>query len=156
VDLETFNAAPLREASGALLECCASLRFAGVVAAGRPYASLAGVEAATAAAFEVLTWSDVLEALGHHPRIGVPGDGISAGEQSGVTDSDRDALAAANAEYEARFGHVFLIRASGLTGAQMLAGLRARLANTSDMERIVVTRELHAITVLRLRKALTP
>ena len=178
VDLETFNAATRRDADAVLLSCCASRRFAAAVTAGRPYPSLAAAEAATSAAFESLTWDDVLEALEHHPRIGARADGRSDGagwpgkhgktaaeqsaseqsasEQSGVADSDRAALAAANAEYEARFGHLFLICASGLTGGQMLAELRARLANNPDTERIVATRELQKITVLRLRKALTP
>jgi 2-oxo-4-hydroxy-4-carboxy-5-ureidoimidazoline decarboxylase len=168
VDLETFNAATRAEADAVLLSCCASRRFAAAVTAGRPYPSLAAAEAATSAAFESLTWDDALEALEYHPRIGAraagrpagagwPGkQGWSAAEQSGVANSDRAALAAANAEYEARFGHVFLICASGLTGGQMLAELRARLANNPDTERIVATRELQKITVLRLRKALTP
>jgi len=156
VDLETFNAATRREADAVLLSCCASRRFAASVTAGRPYPSLAAAEAAASAAFESLTWDDVLEALEHHPRIGARADGGSAAEQSGVADSDRAALAAANAEYEARFGHVFLICASGLTGGQMLAELRARLADNPHTERIVATRELQKITVLRLRKALTP
>jgi 2-oxo-4-hydroxy-4-carboxy-5-ureidoimidazoline decarboxylase len=154
VDLETFNAATRRKADAVLLSCCASRRFAAAVTAGRPYPSLAAAEAATSAAFKSLNWDDVLEALEHHPRIGARTDGMSAAaEQSGVADSDRAALAAANAEYEARFGHVFLICASGLTGGEMLAELRARLGNNPDTERIVATRELQKITVLRLRKA---
>jgi 2-oxo-4-hydroxy-4-carboxy-5-ureidoimidazoline decarboxylase len=156
VDLETFNAATRREADAVLLSCCASRRFAAAVDAGRPYPSLAAAETATSAAFESLTWDDVLEALEHHPRIGARAVGPSRAEQFGVADSDRAALAAANAEYEARFGHVFLICASGLTGGQMLAELRARLANNPATERIVATRELQKITVLRVRKALTP
>ncbi|HEX6449035.1 MAG TPA: 2-oxo-4-hydroxy-4-carboxy-5-ureidoimidazoline decarboxylase [Trebonia sp.] len=156
MDLETFNAATRRDADAVLLSCCASRRFAAAVTAGRPYPSLDAAEAATSVTFESLTWDDVLEALENHPRIGARAAGSSRAEQSGVTDFDRGALAAANAEYEARFGHVFLICASGLTGGQMLTELRARLANNPDTERIVATRELQKITVLRLRKALTP
>lgn len=177
VDLETFNTAPRREATAELLSCCASRRFAAAVAAGRPYASPAALEDAVNVAFESLAWEDVLEALAGHPRIGERaagrpsgagqpgGDGRpaagqsaaeqSAAEQSGVADADRAALAAANAEYEARFGHLFVIRASGLTGRQMLTALRTRLGNDPATERIVATRELAGITVLRLRKALS-
>ena len=167
VDLDTFNAATWREANAVLLSCCASQQFATTVEAGRPYPSLTALEDAISVAFESLTWDDVLDALNGHPRIGARADGgsagagwpgkhgQSAGEQSGVTDSDRAALAGANAEYEARFGHVFLICASGLTGGQMLAELHARLGNNLYTERIVATRELHKITVLRLRKALS-
>lgn len=155
MDLETFNAATWREANEVLLSCCASQRFATTVEAGRPYPSLTAVECAVSVAFESLAWDDVLDALEGHPRIGARAEGPSAAEQSGVADSDRAALAAANADYEARFGHVFLICATGLTGGQMLAALRARLANNPDTERIVATRELAKITTLRLRKALS-
>jgi 2-oxo-4-hydroxy-4-carboxy-5-ureidoimidazoline decarboxylase len=153
--LDTFNAATWREANAVLLSCCASQQFATTVEAGRPYPSLIALEGAISVAFESLTWDDVLDALNGHPRIGARAGGQSASEQSGVTDSDRAALAAANAEYEARFGHVFLICASGLTGGQMLAELRVRLVNNLDTERIVATRELRKITVLRLRKAVS-
>jgi 2-oxo-4-hydroxy-4-carboxy-5-ureidoimidazoline decarboxylase len=155
VDLDTFNAATWREANAVLLSCCASQQFATTVEAGRPYPSLITLEGAISVAFESLTWDDVLDALNGHPRIGARAGGQSASEQSGVTDSDRAALAAANAEYEARFGHVFLICASGLTGGQMLAELRVRLVNNPDTERIIATRELRKITVLRLRKAVS-
>ena len=69
----------------------------------------------------------MLEAIGGHPRIGARVSGPSAAEQSGVADESRAALVAGNAAYEERFGHVFLICATGLTGAQMLAALSERL-----------------------------
>ena len=47
----------------------------------------------------------------------------------------RQALAAGNAAYEGRFGHVFLICASGLSGQEMLDQLQARLSNDPDAER---------------------
>ena len=89
-----------------------------------------------------------------HPRIGARVSGQSAAEQSGVSDTSRDALAAANAEYEERFGHVFLICAAGLSGEEMLAALRERLNNDDHAERKVAATELQKITVLRARKVL--
>jgi len=70
VTLASFNAAPEQEAVAAMLACCASRRFAVAMAAGRPYPSLAAAELAIEAVFESLTWPDVLEAMGAHPRIG--------------------------------------------------------------------------------------
>ena len=137
-----------------MLGCCASRRFADAMAAGRPYPSLAAAEGATQAAFESLTWDDVLEAISAHPRIGARVHGQSAAEQSGVADSSRTALAAGNARYEERFGHVFLICATGLSGEQMQAALEARLGNDPATERAVATAELEKITVLRVAKAL--
>jgi 2-oxo-4-hydroxy-4-carboxy-5-ureidoimidazoline decarboxylase len=154
VILASFNAASEQEAVAAMLACCASRRFAAAMAAGRPYPSLAAAELAIEAVFESLTWPDVLEAMGAHPRIGARVSGQSAAEQSGVADDSRAPLAAGNAAYEERFGHVFLICATGLSGAQMLAILGQRLKSEEAAERVAAAAELRKITVLRVRKAL--
>jgi 2-oxo-4-hydroxy-4-carboxy-5-ureidoimidazoline decarboxylase len=152
MDLEAFNEAPDGEAEDLLLSCCASHRLARRVAAGRPYSSAAALEAGVTREFGALTWDDITEALDAHPRIGARAHGPSAAEQSGVTDDSRAALTAANAEYEDRFGHVFLICATGLTGDQMLDSLRSRLKNDIFTERPLVIEELRKITLLRLGK----
>jgi 2-oxo-4-hydroxy-4-carboxy-5-ureidoimidazoline decarboxylase len=154
VTLESFNAAPEPQAAAEMLACCASRRFAAAMAAGRPYPSQDAALAAVEAVFESLAWPDVLEAMDAHPRIGARVSGHSAAEQAGVADDSRAALLAGNAAYEERFGHVFLICATGLTGAQMLAALRQRLENDESSERVVAAAELRKITVLRVRKAL--
>ena len=154
VSLDSFNNAATEDALAVMMSCCSSRRFAAAMAAGRPYPDLAAAEAAVTAAFESLDWSDVLEAIAGHPRIGDRARGQSAAEQSGVADSSRAALAAGNREYEERFGHVFLICATGLSGEEMLAALRERLGNDPDTERKVAASELAKITVLRARKAL--
>ena len=81
-----------------------------------------------AAAGGDLTDDEVDDALARHPRIGErpapaqPGReaGWSRSEQGGVDAGDAVlamALRAGNAEYEKRFGRVFLIRAAGRSGA---------------------------------------
>jgi 2-oxo-4-hydroxy-4-carboxy-5-ureidoimidazoline decarboxylase len=152
VSLTSFNALPEAQAEAALLSCCGSRVFARAVAAGRPYASLDALTAAIEAEFAMLSWPDVLEAMAGHPRIGDRVSGQSAAEQAGVHDASRALLVAGNAEYEQRFGHVFLICATGLSGEQMLASLRERLASDPSAERAVATAELLKITVLRARK----
>jgi 2-oxo-4-hydroxy-4-carboxy-5-ureidoimidazoline decarboxylase len=154
VTLASFNASARGEAEAVMLSCCASRRFAAAMAAGRPYPSLAAAQLATRTAFESLTWDDVLEAMSGHPRIGARADGQSAAEQAGVADSSRAALAAGNARYEERFGHVFLICATGLSGEQMRAALEERLGNDPVTEQAVATAELEKITQLRVAKAL--
>jgi 2-oxo-4-hydroxy-4-carboxy-5-ureidoimidazoline decarboxylase len=67
----------------------------------------------------------------------------------------RQALAEGNRVYERRFGHVFLVCASGLSGQDMLDQLRARLGNDAEAERAVVRQELLKITRLRLAKLLS-
>jgi 2-oxo-4-hydroxy-4-carboxy-5-ureidoimidazoline decarboxylase len=153
-----FNALSRAEAEAELLTCCASRRWAATVVAGRPYASAAGLLATAGAAVRELDWPDVEEALSAHPRIGDRPDGAdresawSRGEQAGVGDADRAAFADGNAAYEERFGHVFLICASGRGAGEMLTELRERMRNDPATERRVVHGELTKITELRLRK----
>lgn len=76
-------------------------------------------------------------------------------EQAGVERSDaetRRALEAGNRRYEARFGHVFLVFASGKSGEEMLAELRRRLENDPDEELRIAAGEQAKITRDRLEK----
>jgi len=158
--LGSFNAAPAQDAERTIVACCASGTFAKAIADGRPYPDPAALLAAVDAAFTTLSWDDIVEAMSEHPRIGdraVRG-GMSAAEQSGAAtagDEVRQGLADGNLAYEQRFGHVFLICASGLSGQEMLDQLRARLDNDEEAERTVVRAELRKITRLRITKMLT-
>jgi 2-oxo-4-hydroxy-4-carboxy-5-ureidoimidazoline decarboxylase len=158
--LAAFNAAPPEAAERDLLTCCASESFARAIAEGRPYPEPAALRTAVDAVFSVLSWDDIAESLNAHPRIGdrVPAGGQSAAEQSGAasaSDQVRQALADGNLAYERRFGHVFLICASGLSGQDMLDQLQARLGHDAETERAVVREELLKITRLRLTKLLS-
>jgi 2-oxo-4-hydroxy-4-carboxy-5-ureidoimidazoline decarboxylase len=150
--LARFNAASPDEAERDLRACCACPTWARAVAGGRPYRHPPELLAAADGAFRALTWADIARAVAAHPRIGERTDRPSAREQAGVADGDRSALEAANRQYEQRFGHVFLICASGRTGAEMLAALRARLGNDEGVEQAVVRDELRKITRLRLER----
>ena len=157
--LSSFNAAPAQDAERDVLACCASRAFAKAIADGRPYRDPAALLAAVDVAFDVLTWDDIVESMNGHPRIGdrAASRGMSAAEQSGAaaaSDQVRQALAEGNLAYERRFGHIFLICASGASGQEMLTKLRARLGNDQDAERTVVRAELLKITRLRMTKLL--
>ncbi len=65
-------------------------------------------------------------------------------------DDVRAALAAGNAEYERRFGHVYLVCAAGRSAEDLLATLHERLDHDPSTERAVALRELAAINRLRL------
>jgi len=158
--LAAFNAASPQAAERDVLACCASRSFAKLIAEGRPYRDLAGLHAAVDVAFASLSWDDIVESMNEHPRIGdrPPGGGWSAAEQSGAAsagDQVRLALAEGNVAYEKRFGHVFLICASGLSGQEMLTQLEARLGHDEEAERVIVRRELLKITQLRMTKLLS-
>jgi 2-oxo-4-hydroxy-4-carboxy-5-ureidoimidazoline decarboxylase len=55
-----------------------------------------------------------------------------------------------NARYEARFGRVFLIRAKGRSGEDILQALERRLKNTDAQEVQAALEQLREITLLRL------
>ncbi|MBA9006756.1 2-oxo-4-hydroxy-4-carboxy-5-ureidoimidazoline decarboxylase [Thermomonospora cellulosilytica] len=158
-----LNALPPHDAERELLSCCGSRTWARAVADGRPYPDTAALKAACDAAFTRLTWEDVEEALSRHPRIGDRPAGAdresawSRGEQSGVAGADREVtrrLHEGNLEYEKRFGHVFLICATGLDAGRMLEALTERLGNDTATERRIVREELAKIARLRLDKLL--
>ncbi|MGH3257836.1 MAG: 2-oxo-4-hydroxy-4-carboxy-5-ureidoimidazoline decarboxylase [Streptosporangiaceae bacterium] len=158
--LAAFNAASPQAAERDLLACCASRSFAKLIADGRPYRDPAELRAAVDAAFSVLSWDDIVESMNAHPRIGdrTPGGGWSAAEQSGAasaSDQVRRALAEGNVSYEERFGHVFLICATGLSGQEMLTQLEARLGHDPETEQAAVRQELLKITQLRMTKLLS-
>jgi 2-oxo-4-hydroxy-4-carboxy-5-ureidoimidazoline decarboxylase len=159
--LAAFNTAPPEAAERDVLACCASRSFANTIVGGRPYQDPAALRDAVNAAFTALSWDDIVESMNAHPRIGdrVPGSGWSGREQSGAASASeavRQALADGNVAYEQRFGHVFLICATGLSGQDMLDQLRIRLGHDPDAERAVVREELLKITQLRLAKLLGP
>ena len=157
--LAELNALPDDEAAGVLLGCCAAPGWARRVAAGRPYATVDDLLAAAGAAWADREPGDLDAAMAGHPRIGERRlSGWSRGEQSGVGSDDgtAQALRQANAAYEDRFGHVFLICATGRGAGEILAELRRRMANDPDTEREVAAAELGKINAIRLRKLVTP
>ncbi len=148
--IDEFDALAPAVAERELLACCAAPRWAAQVVAGRPYASTEALQDAAAAA---LTDGDLETAMAGHPRIGDRTEGASRREQAAVAESGDDtraALAAANRAYEERFGHVYLVCASGRSAEDLLATLHSRLGNDPATERAVALGELAAINRIRL------
>ncbi|MFB9323241.1 2-oxo-4-hydroxy-4-carboxy-5-ureidoimidazoline decarboxylase [Cryptosporangium minutisporangium] len=163
--MDALNAVDSDAAAAMLHPCCASTAWARAVVADRPYPDLDALIAASDPVVYGLSWADVEEALAAHPRIGdrpkvaaTTEKRWSQGEQAGVADADAEVLAAladGNAAYEARFGHVYLVCASGKSAEELLGILQDRLDNDPAHERDVVRGELAAITRLRLEKLFT-
>ena len=81
----------------------------------------------------------------------------SAGEQSAAQKASADmlaTLAAANRAYHAKFGHVFLICASGKSSEEILRNLQERMSNEPELELRNAAKEQRKITRLRLEKFL--
>lgn len=149
--LTDFNAAGADDVRPVLTACLAVPRWVDAILDRRPYDN---EDALRAAAALPLSSDEIRQAMAAHPRIGErPADGWARSEQSGVDNAD--AFAAANAEYEAKFGHVYLVCASGRSGEELLKILRERLDNDPATELAVAGQELLKIAELRLAKAVT-
>jgi len=162
--LDDFNDEPADRAVQALRACNAAPRFAAELVAGRPYPDADALVSRAEEVARALPWEEVSVALAAHPRIGDRVDGESAEaassrrEQSSMSQADEDtrtALLDGNRAYEERFGHVFLIRASGRSPEEMLAELRRRLDNDDEAERVEATEQLAQITALRVKALLS-
>ena len=162
--LDRLNALPPNEAEATLISCCGSTEWARRMAAARPYASEAGLAEAADRIWRGLSRADWLEAFAAHPKIGSTapaGRGKapewSREEQRGTNAASPETLArlaAANRDYEARFGHIFIVCASGRSAEEMLSLARQRLANDPDRELSLAAEEQRKITRLRLEKLL--
>ena len=161
LSIAELNELPAPAARRALAACCTAQRWVDEIVGGRGYASVDELLARSDAAVAELTAEQLGEALAGHPRIGdrraASTPGWSAQEQAGVSSAGAElevALADGNAEYERRFGHIYLVCATGKSGQELLVILRQRLGNDRDAEWKVVAAELANINRLRLRKLL--
>ena len=131
------------------------------MAAGWPYADPQALLDAAELAWADLSPSDWAEALRGHPRIGESGGSApvaSEREQQGVRAAGADLLdqlAQENDRYETRFGHVFLIAATGKGAHEILAALRTRMGNDPATEARVAAAELRKIARLRLARMMS-
>lgn len=110
---------------------------------------------------DTLTDDEWLEAMKAHPRIGERGGEAPAssvleqGRAMRAPSATLAALATENRAYEERFGHVFLIFASGRDADEILAELRRRMTNEPAAELQEAKRELRKIARLRLERMLS-
>ncbi|MDX2694969.1 2-oxo-4-hydroxy-4-carboxy-5-ureidoimidazoline decarboxylase, partial [Streptomyces ipomoeae] len=142
-----FNEAPADTLQHTLLTCLRSLRWSHRLIAHRPYPDLDALLAASDEAAYDLTAGDLAEALAGETLPPLPEDTY------GVAHT---ALNAAHAAYEARFGHVFVIALDDVPPAELLdralEGIRSRLTNDPEEERMVVAEELRRLARGRLTR----
>jgi allantoicase len=156
--LHKLNTLPADEATAALFRCCASKRWAEMVAQHRPFEDRPSLLRGAERAWWKLDENDWLEAFAAHPKIGDKGGSRwSSDEQRGTaaaSEATIDKLAAANRDYDAKFGFVFLICATGRSADEMLAALEQRLASDRQTEIRTAAEEQMKITRLRVAKLL--
>lgn len=165
--VDHLNALSAADREAAFKRCCGATRWAQAMAAMAPFASRAQLFGEAENQWWRLAEADWREAFTHHPKIGADVEalrekfaataGWSEGEQQGVAQASEtvlQALAQGNTDYEARYGYIFIVCASGKSAEQMLALLRRRADNDPAQEIFIAAGEQAKITALRLEKLL--
>ena len=138
--------------------CCGSARWVDGMEQARPFSDMDDLEKCADRVWASCSPEDWLEAFAAHPRIGdQSGNRWSKQEQSGVSVAASMVLmelTEANRAYEKKFGHIFIVCASGKNAAEMLQLLKQRLQNTPKEEIKIAAEQQRLITRLRLRKLL--
>jgi len=155
-----------REARRLLLErCCGAHRWVSDMLAQHPYRAWSQVRPAADDIWWNLSAADWREAFAHHPKIGdldslrakfASTQAWAAGEQSQVqeaTESVLQGLARGNEAYEAKFGYIFIVCATGKSAEVMLSLLQERLTHDPQTELRVAAEQQRQIMQLRLDKA---
>ena len=128
------------------------------------FASLAALKKVAADRWSALAAADWDEAFAAHPRIGEKkadgpqskvAHGWSTNEQArvaGASQAVQDELREANKAYEARFGRIYIVCATGKSAEEMLAIAKERMASDPESELRRAADEQRKITELRLEK----
>ncbi|MFI5299263.1 MAG: 2-oxo-4-hydroxy-4-carboxy-5-ureidoimidazoline decarboxylase [Polyangiales bacterium] len=162
--VSAIDALPSDEARARFLQCCGSRAWVEAMIAARPFATRERLHSKADVAWSALDGVAWLEAFAAHPRIGGAREVASkqgvervwtTNEQAGAaraSDDVKAAIAHENEAYEARFGFLFLICATGKSAEDLLAACRARQRNERDAELAIAAEEQRKILHLRLDK----
>jgi len=166
LELETLNSLSLARVRDELLKCCGSQRWAEELAQRRPFANVDHLKRQAESIWWSLSTGDWLEAFRSHPKIGerkaaanvqTEAQQWSEQEQAGVSKTTEEilrTLAELNRQYEAKFGYIFIVCASGKSAEEMSSILANRLQNDPEQEIRIAAAEQSKITDLRINKLL--
>jgi len=164
--LEKINTLSERDAHTLFRLCCGSKRWAQEMTSHRRFQNREEMLAIAEEVWNNLSHDDWKEAFAQHPRIGdikslwkefSTTAQWAEGEQAGVKQTSEKvlkALAEGNKLYEAKFGYIFIVCATGKSAEEMLAILNIRLNNYPADEIKIAAAEQAKITRLRLEKLL--
>jgi OHCU decarboxylase len=164
--IERLNKAPSKEAESDLLSCCGSRAWVRQMIEARPFNNFADLLKKAEAIWWSLTVQDWLEAFSSHLKIGerkaertqsAQASQWSEEEQAGMRhtlNETQDALTEANRIYEEKFGHIFIVCATGKSSEEMLSLCRKRSSNDAKTELRIAAEEQRKITEIRLKKLL--
>lgn len=164
--IESFNALPSTEATVTVNGWLACAWWVEQVVTHRPYTSIEALTAAATEFWRQATPTQQREAFAAHPLIGDvellrsrfanAANDRAHSEQGQVLDASDTVLqrlADGNKAYRERHGFIFIICASGLSAATMLAALEERLPNDTALELFNAAVEQERIMQLRLAAA---
>lgn len=165
--LQELNNQSTKELEEKFEKCCAATKWYKGLAVYAPFESEAALIKAADEVWADCSEVDFLEAFLGHPKIGNV-DSLAnkfqatkkwaANEQELVNQASMEvieAFAKGNADYETRFGFIFIVFATGKTAQQMLDLLLERLPNERATELLIAAAEQHKITKLRIQKILS-
>lgn len=145
-------------------QCCTATKWYTTLAQSAPFKSVETLLQKADTVWASCTENDFLEAYLGHPKIGdiqslaekfKASKKWAGNEQELVQDASFEIikkLAKGNRDYEAKFGFIFIVFATGKTAQQMLQLLLERLPNKRSKELLIAAQEQHKITRLRIQK----
>ena len=157
--IKAFNKLSKAEKAKHLLSCCGSSTWVEMMMKQFPFASeMDFIDVATDVWYNQCNSIDWLESFTHHPKIGDVkslSKKFAGKEQASVAAATKKVIAAlanANTEYEAKFGFIFIVCATGKTATEMLRLMEDRLSNSIGEELHIAMGEQMKITILRFQK----
>jgi allantoicase len=151
-------------AQNELRNCCGSPEWVKSMMVARPFASWDELQRVSEESWWSAGGAQWREAFAAHPRIGekkaAPSQTATAAKWSGDEQAQAAAassetlaeLAEINRRYEERFGHIYIVCATGRSAEEMLALALERLGNDPESELRIAAEEQMKITRLRLMK----
>ena len=167
MNLRQLNHMPPHFLRDELQRCCGAKKWVNTLIAQHPYASEEVLHEISDKAWARCDEADFKEAFLHHPKIGdiesikkkfASTSHWSSGEQSGVEEADMgvlEDLAQMNDRYEAKFGFIFIVCATGKSASEMLAMVKERINNEAHKEIHIAAEEQRKIMHIRINKLLT-
>ena len=164
--LHELNTLPKSQLRQELMKCCGSVAWVEKIMTFFPIEDLVELLEDAEEQWFKCSPEDWKEAFSYHPKIGdldslktkfASTANWAMGEQSGASTASEEtikALAKGNTAYEAKFGYIFIVCATGKSAAEMLAILQSRLPNDPKEEIEIAADEQNKITRLRLEKLL--
>lgn len=167
MNFQELNRLSKKELQIELTKCCGSTTWVKTMLNNFPFPNTATLYIKAEEIWDECLQDDWLEAFEHHPKIGDVNslekkfENTSlwaSSEQSSIQIANQNTLqllAQKNAEYEEKFGYIFIVCATGKAADEMLNLLLIRLNNNKEDELIIAKNEQNKITQLRLKKLLS-